>query len=244
MRLNEITKTDPKYWKSRYINRLDPEGKPPDHPTEEMAEERFAKVLPLLKKHCKEIIRTYRKAGRVLNRGARGRGKDIFVAGIRPDRRPGYLEKEMHQAEAIAVKKLGGVANRTNSIFCTNNVAIARDWGDDVYVVFPKDGWSVTFFPKLNYGYVYDELTYLEAAYHDAKNDGEFNGKKDPGKLAHDATMVMKLYRRLGVNFKKSQLPGFIMKKQNLEVLISGNSYIALERAKYLPLINKYLLGK
>ena len=235
MRLNEITDTHPDYWKARYIDTLNPNDPPywkipitkhPSTPDQETQAgiERFKKAMAIVEPHCKEIVAAYKQAGKFLYRGAKGRGKDIFVAGIRPDRTPGYLSQNLHNIEGIAVKKMGGVASRGNSIFCSNSVSTAADWGDDVFVIFPKDGWQTTYFTGLEQGeYAYD---YLSAA-------GDHAKVKD----------LIEVYENIGTEFDKQQLPAYMKKISELEVLITGDSYIGISVTKFEYLLDLWLKG-
>lgn len=242
MRLKELTdKNHPEYWKARWINKLNPTDPPwhtpasqmttPDQETQEGIA-RFQKAMSIVQPHCKEIIAVYKKAGKFLYRGVKGQGMDIFVAGIRPDRKSGYLNSTIHKLETYAIKKLGGEANRSNSIFCSGSLNVASGWGDNAYAIFPKDGWVCTYFQKQgNVEYMYDKLNYM--------NIDPFNDKDE-----EIISEISKTYKRSGITFNKKELPIYLQKKRDLEVLISGHSYIGIEWNKYSYLLGLWLEGK
>lgn len=234
MKINEISPKHPDYWKARTIDVLGKSGTDglDVGDLKKLHDRRFQKVIPILEKNCKEIIAVYKKAGKYLLRGARGRENDIFVIGIRPDRKAGYLEKWVAQEEPSVVKELGGVANRSNSIFTTTSPITASTWGTDVFIVFPKDGWHTTYFKKFGGEYMYDPLTSLAFRIH--PDDSEFSEKR-----IREA--IKKLFIAKGISFNKNQLPKYMREKREMEVLISGNSYIGLQANIYRARISKWL---
>lgn len=226
MRLKEISDKHPDYWRARHIDVLDPLR-------DDRA--RFQKAMKIVETHCREIIAVYKKAQRFLYRGVRAKGKDIFVAGIRSDRKAGFLQPWVAEEEPIVIKELGGKANRTNSIFCTASADVADNWGG-TFVVFPKNGWSTTYFLKQgDLDYMYSDLTRI-ALEHDPDDDDY-----SPAKVRRSITS---LYKRRGITFSKAGLAQNLIDHPRSEVLISGNSYIGIDFHKYGHLLQTWLEGK
>jgi hypothetical protein len=169
----------------------------------------WKKIAPILQKNCSEILTIYKQAGNFLFRGVRLNDKIAFKSKILKDRRPGYLDLRMHNAFNKAIVKMGGVAHRGNSIFCSAKEAAADIWGT-VFIVFPKDGFQVTLFPTYKQDYFFHELAY-----------------NSPESL----NVTLKKYPP---SFDKKLLPKEI--KRRAEVLITGDWYIGLA-IDFIPFI-------
>lgn len=125
-------------------------------------------VVTTLQKECGEVLNVYKKANGVEPRPAklmfRGERSDVafFKNSIWVKRKPKYLDRFTHDVSVQAFTNLGLIANRENSIFCAK-YSIAKVWGNSVYVIFPVDGYEVTWFDSPKVGkYMYHQLEYAE----------------------------------------------------------------------------------
>lgn len=193
-------------------------------------EERFKSViLPKLEANCTEILDIYRRSKKFAYRGVYGAyGMNDFVAGIRTDRRPGYLDVKTTDASNKAIQNLGGVAHRGNSIFCTAGYDLAASWGDSKpFIVFPKDGWQVTYFDKLGNSYMYYHLNSIPSYQRTEKQ------------IIKDCERIFYKY---GINFNKAAL-GATLGKKVYELLIAGDSWIGVS-STHAALVRDYLIKK
>ena len=123
-------------------------------------------IISTLQKECSEVLKIYKKTngtssmtkpGKLMFRGERS---DVvfFKNSIWAKRKPKYLGRLTHDASVDAFTNLGLIANRENSIFCAR-YNIAKNWGTAVYIIFPIDGYEVTWFDSPDVGkYMYDKL--------------------------------------------------------------------------------------
>lgn len=197
--------------------------------SKEEYENRFRTIiLPKLEANCTEILKVYRRAKHFAYRGVFGASNaNDFVAGIRTDRRAGYLNLKVTEASNEAVVELGGVAHRGNSIFCSANFIQAKNWGDSMhpYIVFPKDGWDVTYFKKLGNTYMYYSL----------------NGIATYGVSFNSIVKRCKnIFIKKEISFDKNLL-GLYLGTKVFELLIAGDSWMGISY-KNKAIVEKYLL--
>lgn len=107
-------------------------------------------LFKALAKHCKEIIKVYKE----LNRNDFQREKFLF-RGIRSTddavygkpfiaRKPKDSNRELHELVNGTINSLGFDANRENSMFVTGDRSQASGYGNDLYIMFPVDGFTFT----------------------------------------------------------------------------------------------------
>lgn len=100
-------------------------------------------VAAMIEKECKTFLKAYRSTGKYLYRGMRSTVRTIhrknstgnMFATIRKNRTPVDVEPEQHDRLEKLFTNLGLKANRKNSIFCTADRVIAKEWNSDVKVI-------------------------------------------------------------------------------------------------------------
>lgn len=173
--------------------------------------------LRLIKKKCKQIINIYENSEeKYIFRGIKRGHDNILRIKIRQDRSPGYLHETMHEITNETIIKLGGVAHRGNSIFCSTNLNTASSWGN-TYVVFPIDGFDVTYFKNLDSNYMYNDLSSLWQ-----KWEKEISENKKSLKIFKNE--VKKLLIKKGISFDVKKMVGL----KHREYLISDDFYYAI----------------
>lgn len=191
----------------------------------------FSAIRKTLVKQCSEILSVYKKSRKLLYRGVKENNR-AFFAKIRPDRVPGWLARDDHDLINKVIVQMGGTAHRGNSIFCSTRKNFAEAWGTK-FIVFPTNGWSVTYSNETKGLYMYDHLTHASKWMPDTMN---------PAGRTPEA-MVEKKLQLIGVNFSKSEMPEF-MDSDVWEYMIAGDSYIGLEVSFYEAAIQKWLFNR
>ena len=129
------------------------------------------KTAKLLQKNCSQMIKVYQETGgKIIYRGMKRRVKPEhrknnsthLFATVRKDRRPVDVSIDQHEQLEKWFKELGLKANRRNSIFCTTSRDIADGWGEDVKIIFMRDGWEGTAFEEVKEDYAYHTLAYAD----------------------------------------------------------------------------------
>lgn len=179
-------------------------------------------IAEIISTHASDMVAAYRSAGSVLYRGMKT-GDAVpnanwdtvmpafVITGIRQDRKPLEMRPERHSFLHKAFLALGLKATRTNSIFCTAREVVAHNWGAP-HIIFVKNGWSATVFDKITNDYVFYELEDLE---YDTPEEQRFSTQK-----------IKKLKPR---NIETPGELSQILKKKYYDVLVTGDSYIALK---------------
>ncbi len=96
-----------------------------------------------IKTNCSEIIEIYRDAGRLLYRGTKN-NPPIYRGRSLDDRQPTDSSKKLSDLFNQMLAANGMTALRSNSIFVSSGIALARKFGV-VYVVFPLNGFEFTY---------------------------------------------------------------------------------------------------
>lgn len=134
-----------------------------DHsPVAEVSEDEFFAAVST---ECSDMVDAYKQQYSMyafLFRGvtdaSRLKSRDFISAGIRADRIPLEMNMTTHSRLHDSFLRLGLVATRKNSIFCTTNIATASDWGPP-FIIFVENGWNATVFDNLReQEYAYDRL--------------------------------------------------------------------------------------
>lgn len=100
-------------------------------------------LWPKLEKDCKKYIRELisdRSANRYDNLLQRGASKLVMPTSkqrVRKDRKPKDTPGQLHEAFDQAFKNIYGWKARSQALFCTANRKIAKDYGKNVYLIFP-----------------------------------------------------------------------------------------------------------
>jgi len=175
----------------------------------------YNSFIRLLRKNCKQIIKLYEHGhGIYLYRGVKKHFDNIVKLNIRQNRVPGFLDEQMHALSNEVVEEMGGVAHRGNSIFCTTSTTNAKNWGQ-MYVVFPIDGFDVTYFTKEKDIYMYNDLDKIW------KNWGD-KPEQEIKKIVKD------LYIERGISFDVEAI--FEQREKKIsEYLINGKFYYAIK---------------
>ena len=180
------------------------------------------RILSAISTKCTEILNIYKKTpGRYLYRGLYAHQPFLYST-IDKNRQPIDLHPSIQKIfDRVLKKDFGGIAGRGNSIFCTPSLKVATAWGNNVYIVFPVDGFHVTMFPGFKQTPVNDYIFYDLSA---------LSGYAEADIAIHCAELL----RDYEVNFEKSFLLSAL--KMRNEILISGEGYYAVNR-KHLPLL-------
>ncbi len=105
----------------------------------------FEKAWPLVEKNCSNILSTYKETGNVLFRGVTGKTNTakLFLGQSRNDRKPIASSNEIYaQICDLYLKLAGFTALRGNSTFCNSDYDEVMWWGDEVYIIFPINGFT------------------------------------------------------------------------------------------------------
>lgn len=105
---------------------------------------------------CSQILDIYQSAKHVIYRGENEKFAG-FESTIHTDRHPRSLSIEGQKNTDAALKRAGFKTLRSNSIFCTSDVDMAKPWGDSVYIIFPLNGFE-----------------YLYSAYRDLPSNNDY----------------------------------------------------------------------
>lgn len=183
------------------------------------------KIAQLIERTCSEMIQVYQQTnGRPLFRGMRNLKKDSahvkidsknLVSSIRKNRQPVEMNREQHVRLEKLFTEAGLKANRTNSIFCTASYNIATDWGNDVKLIFVKDGWTGTVFESGENDYSFYDLQYVET--------------------------VEELKKLKPTVVNQQNLPKIIM-EEYVDILITGSSYVALSFSNFGLIVDVFKL--
>lgn len=211
----------------------------------------YEQLAAIIKKNCGTMLKAYQKSGKVLYRGMKTgeavkNGKidipamSVIATGIRKDRRPVEMDTDVHELLHDAFISVGLTVTRKNAIFTSADKGTAEDWGK-TFVVFVKDGWE---------GLIFDEAksTY---SFYDLRNAGDHaymnlsqikSGAWDDDQkkqMARNAKSELKqtIKDLRPRQFTDSQTLAEVLVKNYHEVLIAGDSYIAVS----VPIFKKHV---
>jgi hypothetical protein len=190
-------------------------------------------LAAILKAQCTDILEAYKKGKEVIYRGIKGAKDQVVITAIRTDRKPVEMAGVWHNELHSAFIKYGLKATRKNAIFCTTSLNIAEDWGNP-YIIFPKDGWTVTVFKEYKKDYTFYTLERMRA-------HRELTKMKTPADRI--AYIGSKLEEMGAMNITTADQLAQILKEKYEDILLTGSSYIAVRSDS--PLIRKLgpLLG-
>lgn len=105
------------------------------------------KFFTMIEKECGEFLKAVKSTKRFLYRGMRG--NEPVLIGYPHEDRAAKDTKEVTQKLFDDLLTLANFkAKRSNSIFTTGSRSQARNYGDSVYIIFPKDGYNFTWTPQ------------------------------------------------------------------------------------------------
>lgn len=110
-------------------------------------------IVPLLKKDCRQSIKTILGVQKFLYRGLHGRHPDAFIGRSRENRRPSSSPAFFQDNIDAAFSMAGFSANRSNSIYATSDIQDASIYAvpaKNLCYIFPKDGFNFTWSPEIN----------------------------------------------------------------------------------------------
>lgn len=188
-----------------------------------------------IKQNCGQALAAMREANKLLYRGTKDFPGDFFVARTREDRVPKSSPATFQRNIDKALKSAGFGALRSNSIYVTSNESDANAYaiskhiggviGDNdyrtLYMVFPKDGFSFTWSPKIDDLYV-DEWNLwnkfenghhkrMQFFYHDDQDDlipeflqaAEYTNQDFPAAIAsRHEVMISGIYYGINISFQ------------------------------------------
>lgn len=99
------------------------------------------KMWQLLETECSDFIPIMKAAQKVIYRGVKNE-ESVFEGRSREDRTPKDSNREVSAAFDQALIELGVRALRSNSIYTTSRESFASNYGWNVYIVFPKNGFD------------------------------------------------------------------------------------------------------
>lgn len=218
-------------------------------------EEHKKQIISTLQKECSEVLRIYKKVnGKTasplkVNYMFRGERSDagFFKNSIWAKRKPKYLNRIIHDASIDAFTNLGLIANRENAIFCAR-YKTASHWGNNVYLIFPTDGYEITWFDSPKVGeYMYDKLEGAQEQFvEEAAQEKfpEYHMAEYEQYLSYMRKLTRNLEKRDEQTFKEftsyleeivkeynpvsNELERALTTTKNNEFLVSGNAYYGL----------------
>lgn len=113
-----------------------------------LGRDRAEAIIAYIKENCQEFMKILDQVPGFMYHGAYSASSDYFIGNPHVDRRVQLTRPEFQVAIDNNLKKAGFTALRSNSIFCTGSKNKARGFGK-VYKIFPLDGFSYTWSPKL-----------------------------------------------------------------------------------------------
>ncbi len=110
------------------------------HKVKERPTQGMARMWQILETECSEFIPQMQQAGKLLYRGTREHVGQ-FEGRSRWDRQTKDSSTEVSNKFDEIMSELGVQALRSNSIYTTSSYGFASAYGDNVYIIFPKNGF-------------------------------------------------------------------------------------------------------
>jgi len=101
------------------------------------------RILSAIQTECSDFLEVARSEHELLYRGIRS-DASAFQGRSRDERKPKDSNKEVSTLFDELLQQLGFQALRKNSIFTSSNRGFASTYGWNVYMIFPKNGFSFT----------------------------------------------------------------------------------------------------
>lgn len=105
--------------------------------------------MKAIAKNCKTVVKTCQTTGKLLYRGTRSSNAPAFYGKPYDERRAKDSDKMLNDAFNYALRMDGVEARRDNSIFTTTNKNFAEGFGNELYIVFPRDPFNFTWSDKI-----------------------------------------------------------------------------------------------
>jgi len=178
----------------------------------------------LIKKDCQSFLNQWNSIE--LYHGSRSTNKFtlIYKNKIRHDRRPSDSSKQHHNFYNNLFSKFGFATNRSNSIFCTGDLAMAKNYGEEL-VIFPIGNFNFLWSSKVK-----DMFNTFQDSWPNYYLDTDnYNG------FQHLITDWDKIEHDIKQSYTDQNLSNAILSGN--EVMISGTEYYAIDHLFY----NKYL---
>jgi len=106
----------------------------------------FDTAWKFVEKHCSEVLQHYKTTHKILYRGVKKGGPDIFLGQPREHREvvaPRVESQPYAELCDLYLKTMGFSALRLSSIFCNASSNKASPWGN-VFMIFPFNGFTFT----------------------------------------------------------------------------------------------------
>ena len=171
------------------------------------------KIAKVIRDNCGEMLTAYQKTNNVLYRGMSSYAPAVMTA-IRQNRKPAEMPGAYHDVLHQLFLELGLKATRKNSIFCSCSLQIAEKWERSSYIIFVKDGWSGLVFEKTKTDYNYYAMRDIAHDYQDQRIE-------KPEALA-------KIQKLKPLEINNASALEEVLRKKYEDVLITGDSYLAL----------------
>ena len=97
----------------------------------------------LIVPNCSEILKIYISSDNLLYRGTKDVGH-IFRGSSRTNRFPRDSYLLLNELFDVGLRESGMPALRSNSLFVSNSSWVAEDFGNNLYIIFPLDGFEYT----------------------------------------------------------------------------------------------------
>lgn len=115
---------------------------------EPQKEDGLARYMQAITKNCKTVVAACKKTDMLLYRGTK-ETSPAFYGKPFDQRYAKDSERELSQAFNAALKEAGVVARRDNSMFTTTNKSFAQGFGNNLYIIFPRDPMHFTWSDKI-----------------------------------------------------------------------------------------------
>lgn len=110
--------------------------------------DRFDKYMAGVVKNCPTVVAACKATGKLLYRGTRETAA-AFYGKPYDERYAKDSDRTLHNAFNNALKEAGVEARRDNSVFTTTNRDFAEGFGNQLYIVFPRDPLHFTWSNKI-----------------------------------------------------------------------------------------------
>jgi hypothetical protein len=134
------------------LNRLEIEKnkqvKQSEKTQQEINKKSFSNYAKIIQKDCSEYIQAVAAAKKVLFRGTQPQALSAYVGQSHKKRKTKDTSSAIQTGVDKVLASKGFTALRHNSIFTSSRVEIASDYGIP-YIIFPKNGFSFTWSPKI-----------------------------------------------------------------------------------------------
>lgn len=104
-------------------------------------------MIDILNRDCSDFLKVVKETKQFLYRGLNNT-ESVFEGRTRIDRSPRNSNKQVSDRYDEALKNFGFKALRSNSIFTTSDFNFADNYGSNIYLIFPKNGFDFTYSNK------------------------------------------------------------------------------------------------